>query len=42
LVTLRQAQKKRIQKKQAAEELGITERQVRRWLKKLKKEGTRP
>ena len=39
LVTLRKAQKKLIQKKQAAEELGITDRQVRRLLKKLKKEG---
>jgi transposase len=41
LVTLRKAQKKLIQKKQAAEELGITDRQVRRLLKKLKKEGDR-
>jgi hypothetical protein len=39
LVTLRKAQKKLIQKKQAAEELGITDRHVRRLIKKLKKEG---
>lgn len=39
LVTLRKAQKKLIRKTQAAEELGITDRQVRRLLKKLKKEG---
>ena len=39
LVTLRKAQKMLIRKKQAAEELGITDRQVRRLLKKRKKEG---
>jgi transposase len=39
LVSLRKAQKKLIQKKQAAAELGITDRQVRRLLKKLKAEG---
>lgn len=39
LVTLRKAQKKLIKKKQAAAELGITDRQVRRLLKKLKKQG---
>jgi transposase len=39
LVTLKKAQKKLITQKQAAEELGITERQVRRLLIKLKKQG---
>jgi transposase len=39
LVALKKAKKKLITQKEAAEELGITERQVRRLLKKLKKGG---
>jgi transposase len=38
-VALKKARKKLITQKEAAEELGITERQVRRLLKKLKKGG---
>src|SRR5256714_7533185 len=39
LVALKKAQKKLITQKQAAEELGITERQVRRLLRALKRRG---
>src|SRR5260370_16417562 len=39
LVALKKAKKKLITQKEAAEELGITERQVRRLLKRLKKRG---
>ena len=39
LVVLKKAQKKLIAQEQAAEELGVTERHVRRLLVKLKKEG---
>jgi len=39
LVALKKAQKKLITQKEAAEELGITERQVRRLLKRLRKGG---
>ncbi len=39
LVSLKKAKKKLITQKEAAEELGITERQVRRLLSKLKKRG---
>ncbi len=39
LVTLRKAKKKLITQKQAAEEMGVTERQVRRLLVALKKRG---
>ena len=39
LVALKKAKKKLITQKEAAEELGITERQVRRFLKRLKKGG---
>jgi DNA-binding Lrp family transcriptional regulator len=39
LVALKKAKKKLITQKQAAEELGLTERQVRRLLRKLKKRG---
>jgi len=39
LVALKKAKKKLITQKEAAEELGITERQVRRLLKRLKKSG---
>ncbi|MDQ2950127.1 MAG: ISNCY family transposase [Acidobacteriota bacterium] len=39
LVSLKKAKKKLITQKEAAEELGITERQVRRLLRKLKKHG---
>ena len=38
-MALKKAKKKLITQKEAAEELGITERQVRRLLKKLKKGG---
>src|SRR5215469_12526703 len=41
LVVLKKAQKKLITQAQAAVELAITERQVRRLLKKLKKDGDR-
>jgi len=41
LVTLKQAQKRQITQRQAAEQLGQTERHVRRLLKKLKSEGDR-
>ncbi len=39
LVSLKKAKKKLITQKEAAEEMGITERQVRRLLRKLKKRG---
>ena len=39
LVTLKKAKKKLITQKQAAEELGITERHVRRLLHELKRRG---
>jgi DNA-binding Lrp family transcriptional regulator len=39
LVSLKKAKKKLITQKEAAAEMGITERQVRRLLKRLKKEG---
>ncbi len=39
LVALKKAKKKLITQKQAAEEIGITERQVRRLLRKLKEKG---
>ena len=42
LVTLRKAQKKLIRQKQAAAELGITDRQVCRLLKKSLPCATRP
>lgn len=41
LVALRKAKKKLITQKQAAEEIGVTERQVRRLLRKLRKKGDR-
>ena len=41
LVALRKANKKLITQKQAAEEIGVTERQVRRLLCKLRKRGDR-
>ena len=41
LVVLKKAKKKLITQKQAAEELGITERQVRRLVRQLKGAGTR-
>jgi transposase len=41
LVALKKAQKKLITQKQAAEEIGITERQVRRLLRKLRRKGDR-
>jgi predicted ArsR family transcriptional regulator len=39
LVALKKAKKKLITQKQAAEELGVTERQVRRLLRGLKRRG---
>src|SRR6266704_6639426 len=42
LVALKKAKKKLITQKQAAEELGITERHVRRLLRALKKRGGKP
>jgi predicted ArsR family transcriptional regulator len=39
LVALKKAKKKLITQKQAAEELGITERQVRRLLRAMKRRG---
>lgn len=39
LVVLKKAQKKLITQRQAAEELGLTERQIRRLLGKLKESG---
>src|SRR6266481_5539800 len=39
LVALKKAKKKLITQKQAAEELGVTERQVRRLLRELKRRG---
>ena len=41
LVALKKAKKKLITQKQAAEEIGVTERQVRRLLRKLKQKGDR-
>ena len=41
LVALKKAKKKLITQKQAAEEIGVTERQVRRLLRKLRKKGDR-
>lgn len=41
LVALKKANKKLITQKQAAEEIGITERQVRRLLRKLRRKGDR-
>ena len=41
LVVLKKAQKKLITQQQAAEELKVSERQVRRLLRKLKKSGDR-
>ncbi len=38
-VALKKARNKLITQRQAAEEIGITERQVRRLLKKLKQKG---
>jgi len=41
LVALKKAKKKLIAQKQAAEEIGVTERQVRRLLRKLRRKGDR-
>src|SRR6202171_222317 len=41
LVALKKAKKKLITQKQAAEEIGVTERQVRRLLRKLRRRGDR-
>src|SRR5258708_37434820 len=41
LVALKKAKKKLITQKQAAEEIGVTERQGRRLLRKLRREGDR-
>src|SRR5215469_7505535 len=41
LVALKKAKKKLITQKQAAEEIGVTERQVRRFLRKLQQKGDR-
>ncbi len=41
LVALKKAHKKLITQKQAAEEIGVTERQVRRLLRKLRRKGDR-
>jgi hypothetical protein len=41
LVALKKAKKKMITQKQAAEEIGVTERQVRRLLRKLRRKGDR-
>jgi DNA-binding Lrp family transcriptional regulator len=41
LVALKKAKKKLITQKQAAEEVGVTERQVRRLLRKLRRKGDR-
>jgi biotin operon repressor len=41
LVALKKAQKKLITQQQAAEEIGVTERQVRRLLRKLRQKGDR-
>ena len=41
LVALKKAKKKLIPQKEAAEELGITERHVRRLLRELKRRGIR-
>ena len=41
LVALQKAQKRLITQKQAAEEIGVTERQVRRLLRKLRRKGDR-
>jgi predicted ArsR family transcriptional regulator len=41
LVALKKAKKKLITQRQAAEEMGVTERQVRRLLRKLRGKGDR-
>ena len=41
LVALKKAKKKLITQKQAAEEIGVRERQVRRLLRKLRRRGPR-
>ena len=41
LVALKKAKKKLITQQQAAEEIGVTERQVRRLLRKLRRKGDR-
>jgi len=41
LVALKKAKKKLITQRQAAEEIGVTERQVRRLLRKLRRKGDR-
>jgi biotin operon repressor len=41
LVALKKAKKKLITQQQAAEEIGVTERQVRRLLRKLRSKGDR-
>jgi predicted transcriptional regulator of viral defense system len=41
LVALKKAKKKLITQKHAAEEIGVTERQVRRLLRKLRRKGDR-
>jgi predicted transcriptional regulator of viral defense system len=41
LVAQKKAKKKLITQKQAAEEIGVTERQVRRLLRKLRRKGDR-
>src|SRR5438477_7099503 len=41
LVALKKAKKKLITQNQAAEEIGVTERQVRRLLRKLRRKGDR-
>ena len=41
LVALKKAKKKLITQKQAAEEIGVTERQVRRLLRELRRKGDR-
>ena len=41
LVALKKAKRKLITQKQAAEEIGVTERQVRRLLRKLRRKGDR-
>jgi len=41
LVALKKAKKKLITQKQAAEEIGVTERQVRRLLRKLRRKRRR-
>jgi DNA-binding transcriptional regulator LsrR (DeoR family) len=41
LVALKEAKKKLITQKQAAQEIGVTERQVRRLLRELRSKGDR-